>query len=142
LLDGAHNVQSAEVLGKYVDEKLRGKGNRITWVLAASQGKELNGILEPLLSQRDCVAAVQFGPVDGMPWVQAMASSDILAVVAGSGINPSQQYDSGTDIHRALRWAVTVAAGGPIVIAGSLYLVSDVLRLLREAERMKAKLLD
>jgi folylpolyglutamate synthase/dihydropteroate synthase len=46
-------------------------------------------------------------------------------------------YNAGSDVSGALRWAATVAAGGPIVIAGSLYLVSDVLRLLRDAERLK-----
>jgi folylpolyglutamate synthase/dihydrofolate synthase len=142
LLDGAHNVQSAEVLGSYVEKRLRKNDNRITWVLAASQGKELEGILNPLLHSGDCVAAVQFGPVDGMPWVQAMASLDILTAVSGRGVKPSQQYNAGTDISGALRWAVTVAAGGPIVIAGSLYLVSDVLRLLRDAEQVQTQLID
>lgn len=137
LLDGAHNVQSAEVLGSYVDKWLRSSGRKITWVLAASQGKELDGILKSLLHHGDCVAAVQFGPVDGMPWVQAMDSQDILTTVAATGVNSSQQYDASTDVSRALRWAVTVAAGGPIVIAGSLYLVSDVLRLLRDAEQVR-----
>jgi folylpolyglutamate synthase len=143
VLDGAHNVQSAEVLGSYVNRKLRSKASRVTWVLAASQGKELEGILNPLLRPGDCVAAVQFGPVDGMPWVQAMASQDILTAVGSSGaVASSQQYDAGTDISGALRWAATVAAGCPLVIAGSLYLVSDVLRLLRDAEQVKSKLLD
>lgn len=142
LLDGAHNVQSAEVLGSYVNGKLRDKGRRVTWVLAASQGKELAGILKPLLHPGDCVAAVEFGPVDGMPWVQPMASQDILAAVDTSGIVSSQQYDASMDLSGALRWAATVAAGGPIVIAGSLYLVSDVLRLIREAENLKSQLLD
>jgi folylpolyglutamate synthase len=142
LLDGAHNVQSAEVLGSYVDGRLRDKAKRITWVLAASQGKELDGILKPLLHPDDCVATVEFGPIDGMPWVQPMASQDILAAVETSGIVSSQRYDANSDISGALRWAVTVAAGGPIVIAGSLYLVSDVLRLLRDAESIKSQLLD
>ncbi|KAA8574501.1 hypothetical protein EYC84_005955 [Monilinia fructicola] len=107
LLDGAHNVQSAEVL--------------VTWVLAASQGKELDGIMKEILREGDCVAAVQFGPVDGMPWVQAMDTGDVL---------------------HAASLAATVAQGGPIVVAGSLYLVSDVLRLTSSAELMQCLLLD
>ncbi|EFQ98842.1 folylpolyglutamate synthase [Nannizzia gypsea CBS 118893] len=39
----------------------------------------------------------------------------------------------GHDISEALQWAHLIAADNPIVIAGSLYLVSDVLRLLRQA---------
>lgn len=142
LLDGAHNVQSAEALGSYVDGRMRKNGGRVTWILAASQGKELDGILKPLLRLGDCVAAVQFGPVDGMPWVAPMATRDILAASSIAGVDVPQQYDSGADISAALRWAVTAAAGGPIVIAGSLYLVSDVLRLLRDAETMRSPLLD
>jgi len=142
LLDGAHNYQSAEVLGAYVDRKLRTKENKVTWVLAASQGKELDGILKPLLRPGDCVAAVQFGPVDGMPWVQAMPPRDILTAATAAGVKVSQLYNAETDLSSALRWATTVADGGPLVVAGSLYLVSDVLRLLRDAEQIKNSLLN
>ena len=142
LLDGAHNVQSAEVLGSYVDGRMRNQASKVTWVLAASKGKELEGILKSLLHSGDCVAAVQFGPVDGMPWVEAMAPQDILAAASTSGIAATQLHNSGTDVSGALRWAATVAAGGPIVVAGSLYVVSDVLRLLRDAEQRKSQLLD
>lgn len=142
LLDGAHNIQSAEVLGSYVDKRLRSDSARVTWVLGASEGKELDGILKPLLRPTDCVAAVKFGPVDGMPWVQPMHPRDILASVSSTGVSEFQQYDAGNDLSGALRWAVTVAADGPVVIAGSLYLVSDVLRLLRDAESLKTRLLN
>lgn len=135
LLDGAHNIQSAEVLGSYVQRRLRKDGEKVTWVMAASQGKELGGILKPLLKPGDCVAAVQFGPVDGMPWVQAMASEHILDAASAAGVPVMQLHNSFNDISGALKWATTVAGGGPIVIAGSLYLVSDVLRILRDAEQ-------
>lgn len=135
LLDGAHNVQSAEVLGEHV-RSMRGDGAvKITWVIAASQGKALDDILKPLLRPGDCVAAVKFGPVDGMPWVQAMETEDILTAVGAAGVSNNYRYNAGSDIPDALCWARTVADGGPIVIAGSLYLASDVLRLLRNAER-------
>lgn len=140
LLDGAHNTQSAEVLGAFVDERLR-RASKTTWVLAASQGKELEGILKPLLHPGDCVAAVRFGPVDGMPWVEAMDPQDILAAASAAGIDASRLQNAGSDVSGALRWATTVADGGPLVIAGSLYLVSDVLRLLRNAELLKSPLL-
>lgn len=141
LLDGAHNVQSAEVLGQYVDTKLRDESKKVTWVLAASQGKELEGIMKAILHKGDCVAAVRFGSVDGMPWVEAMATEDILAAATTAGINTSQLHSAENDLSDALRWAATVANGGPIVVAGSLYLVSDLLRLLRDAENFKNQLL-
>lgn len=141
LLDGAHNVQSAEVLGIYVDKRLRIEGSKVTWILAASQGKELDGILKHLLHPSDCVAAVKFGAVDGMPWVQAMEPKDILSGAASVGMNPTQLHNAEGDISDALRWAATVAGSGPLVIAGSLYLVSDILRLLRDADGSKMKFL-
>lgn len=140
LLDGAHNVQSAEALGAYVDGKLRKGNQKVTWVLAASQGKELEGILKPLLNQQDCVTAVQFGPVDGMPWVQAMPTHEIFKAAFERGVDSSRMYDAGDNLSGALRWAATVAGPGPVVIAGSLYLVSDLLRLLRNAKGIEAQL--
>jgi len=139
LLDGAHNVQSAEVLGSYVDSKLRKGAGRVTWVLAASKGKELEGILKPLLRQDDRVAAVKFVPVDRMPWIEAIEPQDILT--AASACDVGITCDAGNDLSSALRWAATVADGGPMVIAGSLYLASDVLRLLRDAEQRMNQLL-
>lgn len=133
-LDGAHNAQSAAALGAFVDRKLRPKSSRVTWVLAASAGKELDSILRPLVQPGDSVVTTEFGPVDGMPWVQPMASKDILGSISNTGTETSQQYDAGSDVSGALRWAADTSAGGPLVIAGSLYLVSDVLRLLRSAE--------
>ena len=37
------------------------------------------------------------------------------------------------DLLAGLKYACKIANGGPLVIAGSLYLVSDVLRLQRQA---------
>lgn len=141
LLDGAHNVQSAQALGLYVNTKLRKGASRVTWVLAASQGKELEGILSPLLEPGDLVTSVEFGDVDGMPWVAPMSSGGILDAATQAGISLSHQFDSGRDLAGALRWATTVANGGPIVVAGSLYLVSDLMRLLRDASSVQNSLL-
>jgi folylpolyglutamate synthase/dihydrofolate synthase len=141
LLDGAHNSSSAEVLAAYVDKKLRSDPGKVTWVFAASRGKELGGILKPLLHQGDCLTAIEFGSVDGMPWVKSMDSSHLLRAAKTMGIGQSQLHDAGNDLPGALRWATEVAAGGPLVIAGSLYLVSDVLKLLRKADSLNEGLL-
>jgi dihydrofolate synthase len=135
LLDGAHNAQSAEVLGAYVDRRFRSTSSKVTWVFAASDGKELEGLLKPLLHPGDCISAVEFGPVDGMPWIRATNSQKILDAAVAIGLDQSLQYNAGSDLSAGLRWATEAAAGGPLVIAGSLYLVSDVSRLLRKAEQ-------
>ena len=152
LLDGAHNAQSADVLGAYVNKHLRGednKNNPITWILAASHGKDLSEILRPLLRAGDRVAAVTFGAVDGMPWVQPAAPQTILDGATALGVDAkTNQYtlthalkEGGArhdpkSLESALQWATSAESGNtgaPIVIAGSLYLVSDTLRMLRKA---------
>jgi dihydrofolate synthase len=132
LLDGAHNTQSAEVLATYVQNHLRTPDKRVTWVLAATQGKDMKGILQLLLWPGDNVAAVRFEPVDGMPWVQPADPLDLLKLASQEGIAEKQLHNSGDDVKDALTWASSVAgAAEPVVVAGSLYLVSSVLRLLR-----------
>ncbi|KAI9872731.1 MAG: folylpolyglutamate synthase [Pleopsidium flavum] len=134
LIDGAHNAQSVRVLGSIVDRTLRESNQSITWVLAASKGKDLEELLLPLVRAGDSVVTVEFGPVDGMPWVAPASSKDLLEIARRS-VKLTGQHDAGPDVLGALRWSSEVAGGGPLVVAGSLYLVSDVLRLLRDVER-------
>ena len=131
LLDGAHNPQSAEVLATYVENHLRDGGKPVTYVLAASEGKDITEIVEHVVRPGDSVAAVEFGPVDGMPWVKAMKPADILRVAGSCGIAATSQFDAHASLRAALDWASEAASEGPLVIAGSLYLVSDILRMLR-----------
>lgn len=133
LLDGAHNTQSAEVLAKYVEGHLRSESEPVTWVLAATQGKDMDGILGLLLKPGDQVAAVRFEPVDGMPWVKAADPAEILKEASRHGAQEAATYNAGNDVKGALTWASQAAGRRPMVIAGSLYLVSSVLRALREA---------
>ncbi|KAI0134232.1 Mur ligase [Xylariales sp. AK1849] len=132
LLDGAHNPQSAQVLTDYVDKYFRGwdPSKSVTWVLAASQGKDVHEIIKLLIQPRDAVAAVAFGPVDGMPWVKPMKAAEILDAIAHT--STLSRHDAQSDLQDALNWATKTADEGPLVIAGSLYLVSDVLRLMSE----------
>jgi dihydrofolate synthase len=134
LLDGAHNAQSAELLGSHVGRTLRTTDQSVTWVIAGSRGKHLEDILRPLLKPGDNVVAVEFGAVDGMPWVLPTTAKAVLEA-ANSVLEGScgQVCDAGRDVLGALQQATKVSAGGPLVIAGSLYLVSDVVCLLRNA---------
>ena len=145
LLDGAHNKQSAIALAERVadlrvDLEIGDSKDEhrvpMTWVLAASDTKDVKEILSPLLEDGDSVYAVQFGPVDGMPWVKALDTKHLLnaarKVVDDSG--SLETHDCGADVLGALIAASEKAAGGPMVVAGSLYLAGDVLRLLRDTE--------
>ncbi|KAL2160612.1 hypothetical protein VTH06DRAFT_1300 [Thermothelomyces fergusii] len=133
LLDGAHNPQSAEVLARYVEKHLRSRGRPITWVLAATQGKDMDGIFSLLLRPGDRVAAVRFGPVDGMPWIRPADPAALLALAVRHGAQEAAIRNAGDDVKEAMRWASQVAEDGPVVISGSLYLVSSVLRALRDS---------
>lgn len=133
LLDGAHNAQSAEVLGKYVDRRMRSEGHPVTWVVAASSGKDLAGVFGSIIRPGDRVATTEFGPVDGMPWVQSTKANELASSI--QALQNIDEVQSFGDLLPALQWASTKAHEGPLVIAGSLYLVSDVLRLLRDAQK-------
>ncbi len=130
LLDGAHNIQSAEALVSFVSHKMRREGSPVTWVVAYSKGKDVQQILSSMVRLHDNVIAVEFGAVDGMPWVQAAGVDEILRVARSVGIY-GYIHSASKNLELALRLATEISIGGPLVIAGSLYLVSDVLRMLR-----------
>ncbi|KAJ5095297.1 hypothetical protein N7532_007588 [Penicillium argentinense] len=134
LLDGAHNPLSAEVLGKYVDRKLRPQSGNVTWVVAASSGKDLAGVFRSIIRPGDTVATAEFGPVEGMPWVTPTNASELAhSIQSLPEIGQVQGFEG--DLLPAIKWASDIAQGRPLVIAGSLYLVSDVHRLLRDAQK-------
>jgi folylpolyglutamate synthase len=134
LLDGAHNPQSAAVLGRYIDRKLRPTSEKVTWVIAASSGKDLAGVFCSIIRPGDNVATAEFGPVDGMPWVTPTNATELASTVRSiSEIGLVESFEG--DLLPPIQWASKIAQGGPIVIAGSLYLVSDVHRLLRDARQ-------
>ena len=132
LLDGAHNAASAQVLGSYVDRKIRQRDPAVTWVIAVSKGKNLPELLSYLIKPMDSVVATEFGPVDGMPWVQPAESTTILFAASGLGVS-EQRLSRAASALEATRISAESSKGRPVIMAGSLYLVSDVLRLLKES---------
>ncbi|KAL8991034.1 MAG: hypothetical protein Q9177_000446 [Variospora cf. flavescens] len=131
LLDGAHNAQSAEVLGLCVNKKLRTENHPVTWVIALSLGKDLPELLSFLCHSADNIVATEFSPVDGMPWVSPIDSDTILETARLLGVT-GLLLNARRNVLGALQTAAGIAAGGPVVICGSLYLISDVLRLIRD----------
>lgn len=131
LLDGAHNASSAQVLRSYVDREIRRQGRPVTWVIGISKGKDLVELTSHLIRPQDRVVATRFGPVDGMPWVGSADTNDMLSAVRQSGVMEQDLFNSNSVLEALLK-AVEQSKGDPMVIAGSLYLVSDVLRLLRD----------
>ena len=134
LLDGAHNIQSAEVLDSYVNSKIRKEESPTTWIVAFSNGKQIQKMLSSIIRAHDNVIAVEFGAVDGMPWVQAAGVDEISQAARSIGVH-GQVHKASNNVERALRLGTDISMGGPLVVAGSLYLVSDVLRLLRSCQK-------
>ncbi|KAI1429113.1 FolC bifunctional protein [Xylaria sp. FL1777] len=118
LLDGAHNPQSANVLSTFVEKRLRVHGKPVTWVLAASAGKDISEILKVLLRDGDNITAVGFGPVDGMPWVKPATPATILQTIDDVGISISARLDAQADVVKGLDWASKKSDNGPLVVAG------------------------
>ena len=128
LLDGAHNPQAAASLGQWVDARLRHDGESVTWLVAISSGKDVNGILKELLRSGDKVIAMKFPPVVGMPWVKPVHPNDIVQA-AQSLCSISLAASCSDGMLNALQEAVRVAKDGPLVVAGSLYLIAEIFRL-------------
>lgn len=132
LLDGAHNEDAARILAAHVRALSNSESCPVTWVLALTAGRDPATVLRPLLRDGDAVVAVEFEAVDGMPWVRPVEAKILLGSAKGMA-KVSKAVDCGADVRGALEAAANVAEEGPLVVAGSLYLVSSVLRLLRDA---------
>jgi dihydrofolate synthase len=125
LLDGAHNPQSATALAQYVNKHMRKGARRITWVIGMSKSRNPDDILGPLLQPGDYVAVAEFDAPQQMAWIKAQSTADIWPAAERLGASKQKAYSGdAANLPEIMDWAVRVADGGPIVTAGSLYLVS------------------
>lgn len=121
LLDGAHNTQAALALSDYVTKELRAGGGFVSWAISASRGKDVKEMLRSLLRPGDKVVAVEFGPVDGMPWVTAASTGDIIGAVGEVFGEEIEAVDGGKDVLGGVKMALELAGEeGYTVVAGSL----------------------
>lgn len=152
LVDGAHNPASASVLASYLSHLLkstRAAGDseelNLTFLLALSHSPPKTPLqtLSPLLSFKRPInvkinvraAALEFTPVDGMPWVAPVPSSEMRDVirVIDDGISIwTPRGGERESVVNALLWAHEEqqkhGGKGFVCIAGSLYLVADFYR--------------
>jgi len=122
-VDGAHNVQAAEALSRHVHNNLR--EDSVTWVYSSSSAAKTRGILASLLSPNDTLLIVPFSKVDSMAWIESVATSAIRDMA--SEFLPETSIHEFGNVTEALAFAD--AAKKPVVVCGSLYLISDVYRL-------------
>jgi dihydrofolate synthase/folylpolyglutamate synthase len=121
LLDGAHNADGAGVLAQAVTTIVPpSAGGRATLILGILADKDVAGMVEALRSApRLRAARVLTTPVPGTP--RTLDATE-LATLWGAGAQPTDSVDEA--LERGLELAA--AAGGPLVVAGSLYLVGHV----------------
>jgi dihydrofolate synthase len=145
LADGAHNAASARALQTYL---LSIGGNHMTssrpprtFILGLSDSppKTPSDTLTPLLYPGDCVAFVPFADVDDMPWVKNVPLHELEHVaqelVKDGSVRLFERQPNDAPLNplkRALAWANGLKNGEEIVLAGSLYLVADLYRLVEE----------
>ena len=138
LVDGAHNVASAQALSDYLAAELDGS-EAILLIVALSGTKDAKAFLSALLgslpsgSRVSLIATALSGGVDGMPWVQSVDAELIAQAGRAVGI---PEVEIAANLPEALRVAEQWAADHPkrvggkeIVVTGSLYLVSELYRL-------------
>lgn len=132
LLDGAHNESAAIELGKYL-KHTRAEKNGLIFVIALTKGKSIDGLLKHLnFSSRDTLIPFHFTPPLEMPWVKPY-DKESIAKSANYYLEDVREHQvtSVEDLFLFLgemRQAKDLRA---IVICGSLYLCSDVLRYIR-----------
>ncbi|KAH9002622.1 Mur ligase [Lactarius hatsudake] len=150
LVDGAHNPSSASALAAYLSrlfESANSEDLKLVFLLALSHSPPKTPLqtLSPLLSfERPTnvrisvsVAALEFTPVEGMPWVQAVPSEEIREAIRDIDGDTKlwiPKDGERASVANALLWAheeeKVHRGNGLVCVAGSLYLVADFYRLL------------
>src|SRR6185503_10680798 len=119
LLDGAHNPAGAEALARYLEDR---DGPRPVLVFGVMKSKDARGILAPLAPH---VASV----VLTKPGVDRAEAPEMLAEIASSlGLRHEVVPDAGGAVDRA---KAVAGEAGCVLVAGSLYLIGDVLARLQ-----------
>ncbi|ODA80765.1 hypothetical protein RJ55_03724 [Drechmeria coniospora] len=125
LVDGAHNMLGVEALSKYVESKVRRDDGPVSWVLGLSESKSkpFSRMLETLLRPQDNLAFVEYTAGTNDP----LATPADLGRAVGKDVlrHESQLYEGDDSVAAAVQWACAKADEGPVVVAGSLYLVRE-----------------
>ena len=119
ILDGGHNPDAAQAMAAYL-AGVEQPVHAIIGMMAAKDARQFMAILAPKLASATAV------PIDG----HDSLSADELVTIAGEHLSDTC---SAPDLPSAARQlAEQTEGGGTVLIAGSLYLAGQVLRLNRE----------
>lgn len=134
LVDGAHNPPAARALREYVDQ-IKTASSPVVWIIGVTSGKDIREMLTILLRPKDIVLAVPFSQPSGMPWISSVAPPEIVKE-AKHHVQKAESYNG---LSAAVQAAEKIQLEGIqsekplIVLCGSLYLVADFYRLLRNS---------
>jgi dihydrofolate synthase/folylpolyglutamate synthase len=118
LLDGAHNAAGSEALAAHLAKR---GGPKPVLVFAAMADKDVAGILAPLVPHISSIVATKPDVLRAAEGLELVATARALGLSA----------DAEPDAARALEKARVLAGPrGLVLVAGSLYLVGEVMALL------------
>ena len=118
ILDGAHNVEGALALKKYIEDSLP---LPLIFVFAVMRDKEISKIADILFPLAENVILTQF------PYFKAATPDDIETKTLGY----QDRIIKEPDPQKALKQAVCKAgADGCVVVAGSLFLVGEIKKII------------
>jgi dihydrofolate synthase/folylpolyglutamate synthase len=123
LLDGAHNPAGCAILAAYLKRHQAGRPRRVL-LFAAMKDKpseEMLGLLEPVVHE---------AVVTSLPVPRGTPPEDLLRSARARGLKAIGDPDPGNALERASRLA---GPGGLVVVSGSLYLVGEVMKRLRDS---------
>lgn len=129
LIDGAHNESAALELQKYL-KSYREEG--IIFVIGLSKGKSVEKLVKYIATDKDVLVATRFSSPEGMPWVSCYDIEEIQ-MAAKRYFGTIVSTDNSRTVKDTLDMIVEMKENGDsrkVVVCGSLYLCSDVLRLV------------
>lgn len=130
LVDGSHNENAAIELGAFLKSSTD-RAHGIVFVVGFTKGKSIEGLLKHTVTANDTVYPTSFTTPEGMPWIVLTAPEDILTVAR----NYTAEIQPAATLENIIETVSKNYGSGdrrPVVIFGSLYLVSDVLRLVEK----------
>ena len=117
LLDGAHNPDGAEALGRWLDAE--GLSGRIDLLFGALSDKDLAGTAGPLFARARRIV------LTAPPSPRATPPEALKARLGAAGVETAPSALAALE-----RLDADAPGDAPVLVAGSLYLVGEVLRLL------------
>ncbi len=123
LLDGAHNPEGAEALAAHLEDVVR---RPVVLVFAAMRDKDLGAMTRALFPRASTVILTR------VPYKRSASPEELAAAAPPSFKGPVFLEP---DTRKAVELALSLSGGRvPVVIAGSLFLIGEVKRLVRRQE--------